>query len=101
MNQNYSFMVSLEEAEEILHGVWRKEYNGGYYFLYGYADFEKQAFTCYRASGENLIVPFDIFETSGDGTIPDFEKTSIIDYGQTLKMGDYEACVRYIVERLT
>ena len=100
MSQNYSFMVSLEEAEEILHGIWRKECNGNHYFLYGYADLGKRQFACYRASGEKLIVPFNIFETSGDGTVPDFEKTSIIDYGQTLKMGDYEACVRYIVERL-
>lgn len=41
--------------------------------------------------GNPLTVPFVAFETSGDGTIPDFDRFSVVDFGQTIRLGDYEA----------
>jgi len=40
-----------------------------------------------------LTVPFSAFEKSGDGTEPDFNAFSVIDCGQTVKLGEYEAAV--------
>lgn len=36
---------------------------------------------------------FDVFEPSGNGTIPDFTDAEIIDFGQSLRFGKYEAAV--------
>ena len=44
-----------------------------------------------------LTVPFSAFEKSGDGTRPDFNELSVIDCGQTVQLGDYEAAVDAIL----
>ena len=44
-----------------------------------------------------LTVPFSTFEKSGDGTEPDFNKFAVIDCGQTVQLGNYEAAVDAIL----
>ena len=44
-----------------------------------------------------LTVPFSAFETSGDGTEPVFSEFAMIDCGQTVRLGAYEAAVDAIL----
>lgn len=46
-----------------------------------------------RGDLRSLAVPLNMFKESGDGIKPNFAKFSIVDHGQTLKFGDYEASV--------
>ena len=57
----------------------------------GSVDVASQTITLWRGNLEPLTVGFAAFETSGDGTEPDFERFSVADYGQTVRLGDYEA----------
>jgi hypothetical protein len=60
-------------------------------FIGGAADAASRTLTLWRGDLEPLTVPFVAFETSGDGTVPDFERFSVVDFGQTIRLGDYEA----------
>lgn len=60
-------------------------------FIGGTVDLTTQTITLWRGNLESLTVPFATFEKSGDGTAPNFEKFSVVDYGQTLRFGRYEA----------
>jgi hypothetical protein len=51
----------------------------------------------YNGNEEEFIVPLSFFEPSGDGTAPDFKAIEIIDYGHTVKLGEYEAASRAIL----
>jgi DNA-binding Xre family transcriptional regulator len=44
-----------------------------------------------------LTVPFSAFEPSGAGTEPNFNEFSVVDSGQTIQLGDYEAAVDAIL----
>ena len=44
-----------------------------------------------------MTVPFSTFEESGDGTERDFNTFAMIDCGQTVRLGDYEAAVDAIL----
>jgi DNA-binding Xre family transcriptional regulator len=37
------------------------------------------------------LEPLTAFEKSGDGVRPDFARFAVADYGQTIRLGDYEA----------
>lgn len=45
-----------------------------------------------------IEIPLAFFRPSGDGTTPDFNDLHVIDYGQTVKFGPYEAAVDAIVD---
>jgi DNA-binding Xre family transcriptional regulator len=60
-------------------------------FIGGNIDHSSQTITLWRANLESLTVPFSAFAKSGDGTTPDFAKFSIVDCGQTIRLGHYEA----------
>lgn len=60
-------------------------------FLGGSIDRDSKTITLWRGNLEPLTVPFAAFETSGDGIEPDFEKLSVTDHGQTIRLGEYEA----------
>lgn len=77
-----------EELAEILEAE-----NRGDLFLGGSVDRETETITFWRGDLKPLAVPFSSFETSGDGTEPDFDLFSVIDSGQTVRLGDYEAAV--------
>jgi DNA-binding Xre family transcriptional regulator len=63
----------------------------------GFVNQATQTITLWRGNLESLTVPYSAFEMSGDGTEPDFGSFSVIDCGQTVKLGDYEAAVDAIL----
>lgn len=60
-------------------------------FIGGAADAQGQTVALVRGNLTTLVVPFDYFKPSGDGTTADFSKLSFADYGLTVALGDYEA----------
>jgi hypothetical protein len=60
-------------------------------FVAGYADFDLKQLILFRGNGTSVIAPFSIFKPSGTGLAPDFTNLEIIDWGQTVKLGEYEA----------
>ncbi|MBC7466420.1 MAG: helix-turn-helix domain-containing protein [Bdellovibrio sp.] len=59
----------------------------------GSIDIELGILVITRGDLSTLAVPINTFRTSGDGVSPDFSDFSIVDSGQTLKFGEYEASV--------
>lgn len=60
-------------------------------FIGGAVDPAGQTITLWRGNLEPLTVPFAAFEPSGDGTKPDFDQFAVVDCGQTIRLGRYEA----------
>ena len=50
-----------------------------------------------RFKNTNISVPLSWFSTSTNGPVPDPYNIKIIDYGQTLVLGEYEAAADAIV----
>ena len=64
---------------------------------------EEEYLTLYTGTDEWCFVDFDYFKPSGsikynNVCTPDFTDPSIIDYGNTLKLGDYEASVGAMIK---
>jgi DNA-binding Xre family transcriptional regulator len=66
-------------------------------FIGGNVNHTTKTITFWRGNLKPLTAPFSAFGKSGDGTEPDFEDFSVIDYGQTVKLGNYEAAVDAIL----
>ena len=66
-------------------------------FIGGGVDRATKTLTLWRGNLKALTVPFTAFEKSGDGIVPDFAKFSIADFGQTVRLGDYEAAADAIL----
>lgn len=66
-------------------------------FIGGFVNKATQTITFWRGNLESLTIPFSAFDKSGNGTEPDFEAFSVIDCGQTVRLGDYEAAVDAIL----
>jgi hypothetical protein len=75
-----------EEMAEVLQSD-----NKAYLFIGGVVDHESRTLTLWRGNLAPLVVPLDTFKPSGGGTTPDFNKFSVMDFGQTVKFGEYEA----------
>jgi DNA-binding Xre family transcriptional regulator len=60
-------------------------------FIAGVVDMESETLTLTRANLRTITVPFSMFTASGKGVEPDFTQLSIIDYGHTVRLGQYEA----------
>lgn len=80
--------ISAEELAEVLEAENRADLLIG-----GFVNNATQTITFWRGNFESLTVPFSAFEKSGNGTEPDFNSFSVIDCGQTVKLGRYEAAV--------
>jgi DNA-binding Xre family transcriptional regulator len=80
--------ISADELAEVLESENRENLLIG-----GFVNHSAKTVTLWRGDLESLTVPFSAFEASGDGTAPDFNSFSVIDSGQTIKLGDYEAAV--------
>lgn len=68
--------------------------------LSGYVDYLSKHLILFR--GENrkcYVVPFETF-TDSPRCKPDFEQFSIIDWGHTIKLGQYEADVEWIFDAI-
>jgi hypothetical protein len=62
----------------------------------GYPDFDSQQLVLFRGDGSNVIAPFSMFQPRA-GCSPNFEDFEIIDFGNTIKLGEYEASVQAIL----
>jgi DNA-binding Xre family transcriptional regulator len=81
-----------EELAEILQVENRSDL-----FLGGSVNRATRTVTFWRGDLKPLTVPFAAFGTSGDGTEPDFGRFRVIDCGQTVRLGEYEAAVDAIL----
>jgi DNA-binding Xre family transcriptional regulator len=78
--------LSPEELAKVLH-----DDNRSNLFIGGSVDHSTKTITLWRGNLESLTVPFSAFAQSGDGIRPEFMKFSVTDYGQTIRLGKYEA----------
>lgn len=56
-------------------------------------NFEAQVIEMLLSNNTSINAQFSELTIPGDGTSPDFQKVSIVDHGQTLKLGKYEAAI--------
>lgn len=63
----------------------------------GTVDADDRVVVLYRANLEPVVVPLDWFKVSGDGTRPDPRRFDVTDFGQTVKLGEYEAATHAIL----
>jgi len=79
-------MVQLNELVEVL-----KQPNRADFCIGGSVEPEHQMVVLVRGILDVLPVPMEVFKPTGDGIEPDFDDFEVIDYGQTLRFGRYEA----------
>lgn len=84
--------IPAEELAEVLNAENRADL-----FVGGFVNEATETVTFWRGNFESLTVPFSAFEHSGDGTKPDFNAFSVMDSGQTVRFGKYEAAVDAIL----
>ena len=60
-------------------------------FIGGNVDHATKIITLWRGNLKPLNVPFSSFKRSGNGIRPDYNDFGIKDYGQTIRLGKYEA----------
>jgi hypothetical protein len=70
-----------------------------YLVVAGYSDFLRHQLVLFRPDGRSVIAPFDMFEPSKN-SYPNFYELEIIDYGNTIKLGKYEASAGAILQDL-
>lgn len=85
-------LLPLEELAEVLDSPRRDEL-----FIGGVVDRQDRVVVLYRGTLEPLLVPAGWFTPSGNGTAPDFGDFEVTDFGQTVRLGDYEASVDAIL----
>jgi len=78
--------IPAEELAEVLDSE-----NLANLFIGGFVNKANDTITLWRGNLESLTVPCSAFEKSGEGTEPDFDAFSVIDGGQTVRLGNYEA----------
>ena len=88
---NFRFLP-LAELAEVLADERRSEL-----FIGGYADAHNQTLTLVRGDLRRLSVPTSIFVSSGTGDNPDPFRLEFTDYGNTVRLGDYEAAADAIL----
>jgi len=75
-----------EELSEVLASSERERL-----FIGGMVDPSSETITLVRGDLSEITAPFSAFPPSGDGTAADFTKFKVVDFGQTVQLGDYEA----------
>jgi hypothetical protein len=66
-------------------------------FIGAAADEVTSSLSLVRGDLRQFVVPFSLFESSGDGTKPDFSRLRVTDFGRTIALGDYEAAADAIL----
>lgn len=84
--------IPAEELAEVLNADNRPDL-----FIGGFVNQVTETITFWRGNLKSLTVPFSAFERSGDGNEPDFNTFWVIDCGQTVRLGEYEAAVEAIL----
>jgi len=86
MSDDRKHWLPMDELLEVLNGADPREFIVG-----GMVDGSGGSLTLYRGDFTPLIVPLSIFEPSGTGVEPDFHDFEVIDNGQAVRFGKYEA----------
>jgi hypothetical protein len=60
-------------------------------FIAGAVDSVSRTVALVRGDRSTVLVPFSYFHPAGDGAKPDFKQLALNDYGNTIRLGDYEA----------
>jgi hypothetical protein len=60
-------------------------------FIGGFVDPGTETLVLFRGDFERLVVPLSVFKAFGDGPEPNPSALSLLDYGQTVGLGDYQA----------
>lgn len=81
--------ISLLPPKELLEVLQAK--NRDELFIGGAYDSRGRVIVLYRGSVEPIVVPLDWFKEQDGQLRANPRKLSVIDYGQTVKLGDYEA----------
>ena len=85
-------LLAVDELVEVLGASRRADY------LVGIAvDRTNGLVLLYRGNLETLLVPFSWFEASNGGTRPDFSDFGLVEYGQAVHFGSYEAATSAIL----
>jgi hypothetical protein len=87
--------ISLLEPEALLEVLQAP--NRDELFIGGAFDRNGKVIVLYRGSVEPLIVPLEWFRNTGDVDRPIPGKLEIVDFGQTVKFGDFEAAADAIL----
>jgi hypothetical protein len=77
--------------EELLEVLINSDLDLSEHFLAAAADPVTKTVSLIRGDRRVLVVPFSLFEPSGNGVKPDFSKLGMTDFGRTVSLGDYEA----------
>lgn len=88
--------LDFKELEELKVFSWAAK---RYLVVAGYSDFLRRQLVLFRPDGRMVIAPFDMFQPSGTSN-PNFYDLEIIDYGNTIKLGKYEADAGAVMEHL-
>jgi DNA-binding Xre family transcriptional regulator len=84
--------IPADELAEVLKAANRHDL-----FIGGSVDHATETITFWRGDLKPLTVPISAFETSEGATAPDLSRFSVIDCGQSVRLGDYEAAVDAIL----
>jgi hypothetical protein len=87
-----SGFLAVDDLVEVLSAP-----NAADLFIGGRVDAETGALLLYRGNLESIVVPLASFVPTPGGPPPDPSRFSIADYGQTVKLGDYEASAEAIL----
>lgn len=82
----FSYCLPAEIIKEIHETGHPKDYA-----IFGVVSTDLETIYITRGDYSSIKAPFSIFEPTGDGVHPDFTDFEIIDHGQTLRFGPYEA----------
>lgn len=78
-------LLERSELVEVLHAP-----NRGELFVGGAFDHKERVVILYRGTVEPLVVPLDWFRGRHDGPRPDFDRFRVVDYGHTVRLGEFE-----------
>ena len=85
-------LLATDEVAEILGSETKEDL-----FIGGAADRDEKSVVLYRGDLEPLIVPLPWFKARPKGPKPDASKLEVTDFGQTVRLGDYEAATDAIL----
>lgn len=88
----FPIFLDLSELQEVI--ILE---NASDYVIGMHVNMQHKIINLFRGDFSSLIISFDFFKKSDDNLSPDFTDSSIEDFGQTIKFGNYEASVDAIL----
>lgn len=85
-------LLPVEQIVEVLSSPSRADL-----FIGGAAAPSYKSVVLYRGDLSPLVVPASVFKPTPGGPRPDFARLEVVDFGQTVRLGDYEAAADAIL----